>query len=81
MIPPIEFITDIVYFLFYAIELFESNHNDNRSHIHGVNLSFINIIEIIVLLTNFMEIYFDNFLEQKHQWDAHKIITYLIGYW
>ena len=79
MIPPIHFITDILNYLFQCLRYLEISDDHIRPNIHTINLSFMSVIEVIVTLSNFMEIYLDHFIESNRQWDAHKI-TYIIGY-
>ena len=80
MIPPIQFITDLLSYLFQCLTYLEITEDDLRPNILTINLSLMTIIECIVTLSNFMEIYLENFIESNRQWDAHKIIRYLIGY-
>ena len=80
MIPPIFFIESLLSFLHASLQFFnyfevvEDNSNDI------LRMSFVHLFQIIVIFNSFMEIYWEHFFDYNCEWDAHKIITYLLGY-
>ena len=80
MIPPMGFITEIIQFISLCLDYFEWFENSDDSNMEAINMSFLNTMQILVMFTNLFQLYIDEFFASNREWDAHRIISYLLGY-
>ena len=80
MVPPIFFIQHLIHFLNTFFNFFFDSDNDVNDNNDVIIMSFMHIFQIILMLNSFLEIYCQNIFDDNREWDAHQIITYLMGY-
>ena len=79
MIPPINFIHDLLIFLHLCSEYLEylKTIDDNMEII---KMSFMSLMEIMMIISHLCQLCIDYILESNREWDANRILEYLFGY-